>query len=171
MTVEDSVGPAATDGVEGWAAPALAGIQQVQLYPVPRVKVPPPSQRSKKGGGCRRARWEAREVNGAIDSMNWFAGHKTPCFGEPSEVQRGAQSRALSAVQGSVGSGIAHPTPAAAFSELLRGRSVYDMSAAGVNVAPYTTLDSLSLPDSLGEFVDLVKALPGEERHYVSAGL
>ena len=65
----------------------------------------------------------------------------------------------------------AHPTPAAAFSELLRGRSVYDMAAAGVNVAPFTTLESLSLPSSLDGAPELADALPEEERHYARGGL
>ena len=162
---------AAVDGDDVWAAPALAGIQHLTLFPIPRIAVPPPARGARGRGGLRRARWLARETNDAIDALNWFSGHTSPSFRTPTAEQRGAQTRTEGAVHRAWSSFSAHPTPAAAFSELLRGRSVYDMAAARVNVAPFTTLESLSLPSSLDGVPELADALPEEERHYVRGGL
>ena len=60
---------AAVDGDDAWAAPALAGIQHLTLFPIPRIAVPPPARGARGRGGLRRARWLARETNESMLSI------------------------------------------------------------------------------------------------------
>ena len=173
MSSSAPVGSAAAGGVEDWAAPPLLGVSHPEVFPLPRVQVPPPGSRGQKGiASSRRARWRAREINGALDALNWFAGcREPPVFFLPNVDQLGAQSRVAASVDFAWDGFNAHPTPAAAFKELLRGRSVYDLSAAGVNVAPFTKLADLSLPSSLEGAPELAAVLPAGEHHFLSDGL
>ena len=172
MSSSAPVGDVATDGDEEWAAPPLLGVEFPGVLPLPRVRMPTSPQEAGGKAGLRRARWRAREINAAIDAVNWYGGHRQVCQPTvPDEDQRGAQSRVGRLVDFAFPPSIAHPAPAAAFKELLRGRSVYDLAAAGINVAPYTRLRDLSLPTTVADALELLDALPKTEHHFLDPGL
>ena len=59
------------------------------------------------------------------------------------------------------------PSPQAAFSELLRGRSVYNDHAdlSGIGVARYSHVSKVSLPECVDGCPSLRELLPDCERH------
>ena len=59
------------------------------------------------------------------------------------------QARVQARVAAQLDSGVAIPSQRAAFRELLRGRAVYDTEPGGHNLASFSSVAQVSLPDSL----------------------
>ena len=141
-----------------------------------------------------------KDINGVLESLNWCAGFPTPGSEPRSESGRSSKQRTTTrqstrhnsvpaACEHSSGAGQARaearaaagvddflncdaiPSQRAAFLELLKGRGVYDVDAAGMSLAPFTTVSAISMPTSTAGSPWLVDVAPSPALHYLGKGM
>ena len=142
----------------------------LKLFPLPRL----PDIRS--GGGLpqgreggRLARRARRDFNDVVDALNWFA-NREHTGDKPNFDQQRVHARILDLVADSMPPlETAIPSPRAAFSELLHGRSVYDESA-GRNIGRLRNVGQISLPKTAVEGPRLSEIAPAHARQYLEDG-
>lgn len=119
--------------------------QARDIFPLPRIHVPTAPGSRGRGQQQRnsRAQRTATDVNDAIDSLNLLAGYAAsswPTPGSADSLQKDVIARIDRGVRYFTPDAECQPytrKPEAAFSELLRGRGVYDHDPANVNLAPF----------------------------------
>eukprot|EP00959_Pyramimonas_sp_CCMP1952_P049297 1029849-Pyramimonas_sp.AAC.1 len=74
----------------------------------------------------------------------------SPEYGPPrTQEQASVHARVRDRISSLLDSGVAIPSQRAAFRELLHGRAVYDSEPGGHNLASFSNVAAVSLPDSL----------------------
>ena len=147
-------GPASS---HGWAGPETRRVELDKICPVPLYE---PGSRvvGKRGHSRTRQSWWQRgvdDVNSALGALNWFAGGQQPVHGSgsamgASPLQLEVQARTVGLCESMRPAGVAIPPQQSAFTELLRGRAVYEDGAqAGLNEARFSAATDVSLPTCL----------------------
>ena len=123
----------------------------------------------------RRQR-QSEDVQDAVRSLNWLwraqtaktAAHNAPEPTRASPLQTLGLERVRSTVLNAVREPVERPSPQAAFTELLRGRSVYNDQAglSGISVARYSHVSRVSLPKCVDGCPSPRELLPDCERHF-----
>eukprot|EP00959_Pyramimonas_sp_CCMP1952_P232308 4854804-Pyramimonas_sp.AAC.2 len=123
------------------------------LFPIPLSPAPAvPSGRGRQASGLRgHLRRLNADVNATVNALNWMAGDRhRPEYGPPrTSEQASVHARVRDRISSLLTSGVAIPSRRAAFLELLHGRAVYDAEPGGHNLASFSNVSSVSLPDSL----------------------
>ncbi|CAK0847447.1 unnamed protein product, partial [Prorocentrum cordatum] len=104
------------------------------------------------------------DVNATLKALNWMAGDRRKASNGPpvTSEQASVQARVRDRIPSLLSSGVAIPGQRAAFLELLHGRAVYDTGPGGHNLASFSNVASVSLPDSL-EGAPMVEDVVGPE--------
>ena len=163
--VEIACGPADSSM---WAAPGTDWLPLVKDFPLHRLPMP---ERCKLVSSRSRQRFAklvelCKDMNCSVDALNWMAGFRSPSlFPEPSIDVGSAESRFRARAAGLLhehysSSPATIPSERAALCELLKGRSVYAQDGA-VNLASFTTVANVSLPDCLADAPKLADLLCG----------
>ena len=123
------------------------------LFPIPLSPVPTvPSGRGRQASSlrCHLRRLNA-DVNATVKALNWMAGDRHPPeYGPPrTQEQASVHARVRERISSLLDSDVAIPSRRAAFLELLHGRAVYDAEPGGHNLASFSNVAAVSLPDSL----------------------
>ena len=122
---------------------------------------------------CRR-QCQERDVARCLESLNWLAGRRDRSL-EHEGTKPGAtqvllsqevQARVRKLVHERCSRTSAIPLPQAAFRELLGSHSVYGPGENG-NLANFSTVELVSLPDSLSGCPRLCDVVPESLRHYL----
>ena len=171
MLLKEAVCGGLTDSLE-WGSPGSEKVELEQIFPLPAIHPPecPPGL-----GGHSRARHRIRkqfveEANCSLEALNWYSGNRSGrrYCSVPTPLQSQVTARVEGLVEAMHDSAIVIPAPQAAFSELLRGRSCYDLQpSAGLNVARYTTAKNISLPTTLEGAPFLDEILPDSLHHFL----
>ena len=122
---------------------------------------------------CRKHCRE-RHVVRCFESLNWLAGHRDGCAehdgSEPGATQflfkQEVHARGRKPVNERCDRASAIPLSQAAFRELLGCRSVYGPDENG-NLANFSTVELMSLPDSLVGCPRLYDVVPESSRHHL----
>ena len=85
-------------------------------------------------------------------------------------AQAMAEARAAEGIDDFL-SGHAIPSQRAAFLELLRGRSVYDVDSASMTLAPFSTVAAVSMPSDTDGSPELRSIAPPAALHYLEKGM
>ncbi|CAK0813206.1 unnamed protein product [Prorocentrum cordatum] len=128
-------------------------VAMLPLFPIPLSPAPAvPSGRGRQASGLRgHLRRLNADVNATVNALNWMAGDRhRPEYGPPrTSEQASVHARVRDRISSLLTSGVAIPSRRAAFLELLRGRAVCDAEPGGHNLASFSNVSSVSLPDSL----------------------
>ena len=111
------------------------------------------------------------EVNETISGLNWLAGAGRRPYAWP--VDLAAQSRVAAHVESLVCDRRPTedaPTPEAALSALLSGKSVYECSSSQTTVAPFRE-GAVSLPELAGGTASLIDLVPPRARGHLEGDL
>ena len=123
------------------------------LFPIPLSPAPAvPSGRGRQASGLRgHLRRLNADVNATVKALNWMAGDRHQAeYGPPrTPEQASVHARIRGRISSLLTSDVAIPSRRAAFLELLHGRAVYDAEPGGHNLASFSNVASVSLPDSL----------------------
>ena len=96
--------------------------------------------------------------------------HEGSAVGEAQRIQAEVEARVVAAVD-DFSDYDATPKQQDAFQALLRGRSVYDPDSAGLSIASYTSVSSVSMPTSTASAPLLTDVAPDEAFHYMGRRL
>ena len=119
-----------------------------------------------------------KNCNLAIGALNWLAGFREPkapgdvhtSRAGPTPLQSKAHARVVDlAMRHQTADAI--PCPRAAFSELLRNRAVYGDDSGNPNLATFSSVKRISMPDSLAGAPQLIDVLPAHLRCFVEGSL
>ena len=128
-------------------------------------------------------RLRRRYVSDCISALNLCAGYRSSDGasslhdqgfaegdGEAREIQAEVEARVASGVDDFMDFD-AIPKQQEAFRALLRGRSIYDITATGLSLASYTSASSVSLPVSTHSAPLLTDIAPDEALHFMNRRL
>ncbi|CAK0798609.1 unnamed protein product [Prorocentrum cordatum] len=120
-------------------------------------------------GAARLARRACQDFDEVVDALNWLM-NRTSTGDRPNYDQMKVHARILECVAERMPPmETAIPSPRAAFSELLHGRSVYDESA-GRNVGRLRNVGQISLPKTAVGGPRLLDIAPAHARHFLEGG-
>ena len=164
------------------SAPKGYGVDLPRIFPLP---LQPQLHHCSSGraGGSRAEhslRGRRRDVNDCLSAINWCSGykhsrggailHEGSALGEAQRIQAEVEARVVAAVD-DFSDYDATPKQQDAFQALLRGRSVYDPDSAGLSIASYTSVSSVSMPTSTASAPLLTDVAPDEALHYMGRRL
>ena len=154
---------------EGGATLPRVVPQPRDIFPLPGLPMPPVLARGRRQAQRHgRVRRHLDRVNHAIAGLNWLAGFgDTLDEGYPTAMQQEVLTRV---------DGLAwrqEPTASclsseAAWSELLRGRGLYEEGGANANLAAYQE-ELLSVPSDIRGCPRIEQILPSSVHHYLEA--
>ena len=159
----DTILKASPPGVaDGWASEGTSRVPLLNPFPVPRIPSDSFGDISRKScqlssksrqKSCARQRLLS-DSDSVIDALNWCAASRGPpgprafCCEPLSPCQAGLHAQVIHAVL-ERREGHAIPSQRSAFMELTRGRAIYSDEPGNINIAAFSTIDKVSLPDSV----------------------
>ena len=171
-----TTGGVADTGQVGHSSPRPLGVNLgdvASLFPLPLIEHSSDPGRGSCGRHSQQRRCRAArltdDANDSLRALNWLAGKGEPGPGPLSDLHRRVHASVLAAVSDYMPES-AIPSRQAAFSQLLRGRSVY-AGSTNPNLATFTSVSRVSLPPDLADAPCLEDLLPPHLRHLVSGSV